>query len=465
VNGKGLIIMISFLLVVLYCEKKHGTGKELQDFSNQVLIEPPAWVKQGVLYQVFPRVFTNEGTFKALEAKLDDIQSLGVDILWLMPIHPIGKKGRKGTLGSPYSVYDFRKINPDYGTEDDFRSLVRAIHDRGLKVIIGFVPNHGSNDNVLMKEHSDWFMQDETGQFTREIEDWSDVTDFDYENAELRQYMIETMLYWINEFDIDGFRCDVAGMVPYDFWETAIPQLRKVKPDLFLLAEWEDPRILLAGFNSDYGWTEYHLLKDIRKGKKRTVAIIDLIAKKDRRYPRNALPMRFLENHDEERSMAVFGPEAIEAYATLLFTLPGIPLIYAGQEIGEMEKPSLFEKSEIHWNDADTTLRNLYKSLIILRKNYSCFTNGKFIPLQVASFSGSVGAFLREDQETASLIVCNLRNKTARKVIVNMSDSIRRRLVNLQFRSYRNKNKQINLSEIVFNEIAPFTTLVYVAKK
>lgn len=459
------LFMVSLLFVVLYCEKKHGAGKKLADFSSQTLPRPPAWAKKGVLYELFPRVFTPEGTFHALEKRLDYIRNLGVNIIWLMPINPIGEKGRKGKLGCPYSVKDFRAINPEYGSKEDFRKLVKAIHQRGMKVIIGIVPNHASNDNVLMKEHPGWFIRDKKGHFTREVEEWSDVTDFNYDNPQMREYMLETLLFWIEEFDIDGYRCDVAGMVPYDFWEKAIPGLKAVKPDIFLLAEWEDPKILLTGFNSDYGWTEYHLLNDIRHNRKRTVAAIDLIYQKDSRYPRNVLPMRFLENHDELRSLDRFGPQAIEGYATFLFTLPGIPLIYAGQEMGAVERPSLFEKSVLPWESADAALLKMYKNLIQLRKTYSCFTEGNFIPLQTASFSGSVGAFLRENQHSAALVICNLRNTTARKVVVTMKDELRQKLKSLAFENFKNPGDKISFSEIVFNQVLPYQTVVYLAKK
>ena len=465
-NRSGRIIILLFVLsLVLYCEKKHGTGKELADFSARQLPAPPAWAKNGVMYQVFPRVFTHEGTFRALQQKLNYVQNLGLDIIWLLPVYPIGEKGRKGSLGSPFSVRDFRSINPEYGTAEDFRSLVREIHQRGMKVIIGMVPNHAANDNVLMKEHPDWFMRDEQGNFTREVADWSDISDFNYENPELREYMIQTMLYWLTEFQIDGFRCDVAGMVPYDFWEEATRRLRAVKPDIYLLAEWEDPKILLAGFTSDYGWTEYHTLKAIRNGKKRTVDIVNLVAEKDARYPKNALPMRFLENHDEQRSLHEFGAAAIEAYATLLFTLPGIPLIYAGQEIGETEKPSLFDKSELSWQDADQSLLEMYRNLIQLRKQNACFTEGSFIPLQTASISGSAGAFLREDRKSVALVVCNLRSKTAEKVIVSMPDSLRKRFFDLRFANFQDAGDSLSFKEIYFPELDGFTTRVYLAEK
>jgi len=462
---RGIWLMMIILSLVLYCEKKHGTGRELQDFSQEKIIPAPVWANQGVIYQVFPRVFTHEGDFKALQQKLDYIQRLGVGIIWLMPIYPIGEEGRKGTIGSPFSIKNFRKINFDYGTKEDFQNLVNEIHQRNMKMIIGMVPNHSSNDNNLMKDHPGWFMQDSLGNFAREVDDWSDITDFNYENPEMRQYMKETLIYWVKEFDVDGFRCDVAGMVPFDFWNESLKSLREVKSDIFLLAEWEDPELLMQGFNSDYDWTLYHLLKDIRDGKKKTAGAISLIQEKDSSYPKNSLPMRFLENHDEQRSLHTFGRDGIESYATFIFTVPGIPLIYAGQEIGEEVKPSLFEKSELVWTKADSSLYRMYKNLIRLRKDYSCFTGGVFRPLQTKTSKGSVGAFIREDNETVALVICNLNSDMAEKVLININGELIDRLKGIQLKNYQNSEDRITLTNITFDQIMPFNTLVYVGEQ
>ena len=457
--------MILTLSLVLYCEKKHGTGRELQDFSREKIKPAPEWAKYGVLYQIFPRVFTPEGTFQGIQRKLDYIKQLGIDIIWLKPIHPIGEKGRKGTIGSPFSIKNFRKINPDYGTQEDFKNLVNEIHQRNMKMIIGMVPDHSSNDNNLMKDHPGWFMQDSLGNFTREVGGWSDITDFNYENPEMRQYMRETLIYWLKEFDVDGFRCDVAGMVPYDFWNESLKSLREVKSNVFLLAEWEDPKLLMQGFNSDYDWTLYHLLKDIREGKKKTAEAISLIQGKDSRYPQNSLPMRFLENHDEQRSLHVFGKEAVEAYATFIFMVPGIPLIYAGQEIGEERKPSLFEKSELNWTEADSSLIKMYQSLIRLRKRYSCFTNGTFSPLQTVTQKGSAGAFLREDEHSMALVICNLNSDVAEKVTLVLHGALIDRLKKVELSNFKNSEDTISLTNFIIDQLKPFSTLVYLAEK
>ncbi len=456
--------MLSFLMLVLYCERRHGSGQELADFSHLEGPVAPEWARHGVLYQVFPRVYTHQGTFRALQEKLDYIRQLNVDIIWLLPIYPIGEKGRKGTLGSPFSVRDFRRVNPELGTEEDFRTLVKEVHRRGLKVIIGMVPNHASNDNVLMREHPDWFMRDAEGNFTREVADWSDITDFNYDNPELRRYMIETMEYWIREFDIDGYRCDVAGMVPLDFWEEAIPRLRALKRELYLLAEWEDPQLIVAGFNSDYDWTLYHLLREIREGKKEAHEASHLIAEKDARYPRNALPMRFLENHDEQRALSVFGPEAIEVFATFIFTAPGIPLIYAGQEMGAVQKPGLFDKSELNWAEVDTALRGMYRRLIRLRKTYDCFTEGNFVEVRT-NVPASLTAFARIGRHSAAVAVFNFANRTVVNSRVVIRDSLLQQLQGWDFRLWNHSRETLNVRTGKVGDMMPFSAKIYLGKK
>ncbi len=449
------------IFLVLYCERKHGEGEPLADYSSYSAPVAPEWARNGVIYEIYLRAFTPEGTFRAAIERLDTLQQLGVNILWLMPIYPIGEKGRKGTLGSPYSVKDFRRVNPEFGTEADFRAFVRAAHQRGMKVILDMVPNHGANDNNLMSDHPDWFMRDEQGNFTREVADWSDITDFNYDHPAMRRYMKETMRYWIEAFDIDGYRCDVAGMVPLDFWEETLPVLRQAKPDIYLLAEWEDPRLLIAGFHSDYDWTLYHLLKEVRKKKKRTAEAIQLVQQKDSLYPRKALPMRFLENHDEPRSFQVFGAAAIQAYATFIFTLPGIPLIYAGQEIGETVRPSLFEKFTINWAAGDTALFRMYQQLIRMRKQHPVFQTGKFIPLGVAAMKGAVGAFLRISDNQLALVMTNLWPDFAEKVSVSIPGELQARYKNVPLVNSNDAKDRIVLDTIYFDEFPPFTTRVY----
>jgi glycosidase len=464
-NFKGLFVLLGILSIVLYCTKERGSFEELQDFSTHRLTDAPEWVKRGVIYEIFPRVFSEEGSFKGIEKKLDHIQQLGANIIWLMPIFPIGTQDRKGSLGSPYAVRDLMAINPDYGTGEDLHSLVRAVHQRNMKIILDIVPNHGADDYVLMKDFPEGFLTDENSTDVRKEPDWSDVTDFNFDELRIRQHLKNVFLYWIEEFDIDGYRCDVAGLVPYDFWHELIGELKRLKPDIYLLAEWEDPEILLTGFHSDYGWTEYHDLLDIRLKNQRTARVLETVQVKSDFYPQNHITMRFLENHDEKRSLKTFGIQAIEAYTTLLFTLPGIPLIYAGQEIGELETPSLFEKTTLEWENGDLQLLEMYKRNIQMRKNYACLADGYYFQLQVASFKGSVGAFLRWNKTEAAIVITNLWSSTAENVLITIPERFRLDFESYEWKIYPNTYQAINLTNIYFDEILPYQTLVFLGIK
>ena len=461
---KPAITVLSLLYIVLWCDSQEDFDRELPDLSHHEILSAPPWALTGILYEIFPRVFSEEGTFSGIQTQLDHIQDLGANIIWLMPIYPIGEKGRKGSLGSPYAVRDFQKINPEYGNAEDLRNLVNEIHRRGMKIILDMVPHHAANDNYLTDSHPDWFLRGEDGQFTRKEKEWSDTIDFNYDNYEMRQYMLETLLYWIIEFDIDGYRCDVAGRVPYDFWQQALQVLRQVKPDIYLLAEWENPEILLQGFHSDYGWTEYYAFVDIREGMRRTTESLNIIQEIEDKYPQNHLRLRFLENHDERRSMRVFGAQAIEAYATLLFALPGLPLIYAGQEIGELETPSLFEKTAICWKRGDSTLLNMYKKLIKMRKSNSCFTQGSYKLLPVSSLSGSVSAFIRWEESSATLVISNLRNTAAEKVLFSLTDDQRSLLEKYRWFGFNITDLPLNFQTLYFDKIPGFQSWIFIGK-
>ena len=204
-----------------------------------VKLQHPEWAKDAVIYQINTRQFTPEGTFKAAQQQLPRLQDLGVDILWIMPIHPIGQKNRKGPLGSPYSIRDYYGVNPEFGTKEDFRTFVEAAHAQGFHVILDWVANHSAWDNLLVTEHPDWYDRDWKGDYhPTPWTDWADIIDFDYDQAGLREYMTGALRYWVEDMGVDGYRCDVAGFVPLDFWETARAELEAIKP-VFMLAEWE----------------------------------------------------------------------------------------------------------------------------------------------------------------------------------------------------------------------------------
>ncbi len=366
--------------------KSYKTEEDLfsTEFSKQSARPSPNWVKHGIIYEIFPRSFTKDGNLKALTKKLPQIKELGVTILWLIPIHPIGKEKRKGTLGSPYSVKDYYEINPEYGTKEDFQNFVKEAHRFGFKVIIDEVLNHCAWDNELVKKHPDWFTKDKDGKMISPNSDWTDVVDFNYDNPELRKYMIEMLKYWVKEFDIDGFRFDVSELVPLDFWEEARAELEKIKPQ-FWLSEGTLPEHHLKAFDMTYSWNIYDLFKPILDGKRSPQTILNSIKLEKFTFPKNSLRMRFNENHDKVRAAEIFGYDGSFITAAITFTINGVPLVYSGQEVGEKIFSSLFEKTEIDWGKELNSNEHFlfFKKLIAMRKNFPDLYRGEIKPINL----------------------------------------------------------------------------------
>ena len=332
------------------------------------------WINNQTIYEVNLRQYTSDGTISSFRKHLPRIKEMGFGILWFMPLHPIGEKNRKGELGSYYSVKDYFSINPEFGSDTEFKALVEEIHKMGMYVIIDWVANHTACDNDMVFAHPEWYTKNKNGNFQPpQGTDWSDVYDLDYTNLELRDYMIGAMEFWVKEYDLDGFRCDGAGMVPTEFWESAVERLKSIKP-IFMLAEWEEPALLEKAFQADYNWSLYHILKDIASSKKGAISIRDYYENPQKTYPKNALRMNFLDNHDENswnRVMVKHFGDKVYPLSTMLFTLPGIPMIYSGQEARLEEKLKFFEKDTIQWNNFPDG--NFYKQLISLRKKHPVF--------------------------------------------------------------------------------------------
>lgn len=364
--------------------KYYSTEKELfeTEYSKQNARHSPNWVKEGIIYEIFPRSFSKEGNFKGIIKKLPQLKELGVTILWLMPIHPIGEINRKGKLGSPYSVKDYYAINPEYGTKEDFKELVKEAHKLGFKVIIDEVLNHCAWDNELVKKHPEWFTKDKDGNLVPPNSDWTDVVDFNYENKELRKYLIEMLKYWVKEFDIDGYRMDVSELVPIDFWEEARAQLEKIKPQ-FWLSEGTLPEHHLQAFDMTYSWNIYDLFKPIIEGTRSPQTILNSIKIEQYTFPKNSLRMRFNENHDKIRAAEIFGYDGSLITSGVVFALNGVPLIHAGQEVGEKKFSSLFEKTEINWptDFKKNEHYNLIRKLVELRKRNKLLSQGKITPI------------------------------------------------------------------------------------
>jgi glycosidase len=371
------------------------------------------WSKNAAIYEVNIRQYSKEGTFKGFEKDLHRLKKLGVEILWIMPVNPIGEKDRKGKLGSYYSVRDYKAINPEFGTMDDFKHLVNTIHSLGLKVIIDWVPNHTSWDNALVKTHPEYYLKDSTGKFVSPF-DWTDVVRLDYQNAGTRKYMTETMQWWLKETDIDGFRCDVAHMIPTDFWDELRPQLEKIKP-VFMLAEADIPAQQLKGFDMSYDWKFYHIMNDIAQGKKSANAVMKHFNWVDSVYPRNSYLMEFTSNHDENSWNGTeyerLGQGA-QTFAVLAATVPGMMLIYNGQEAGFNRRLKFFEKDSIDWGTYKLT--SFYQTLIDLKKrNKALWNDEEGGPIHRISTNrdSSVFAFTRQSGDQKVLVICNLSPK------------------------------------------------------
>lgn len=388
-------------------------------------IQAPDWSKDAVIYQINTRQYSEVGTFRAVEDDLARIKSLGVDILWFMPIHPIGEAKRKGSMGSPYAVKDFQAVNPDLGTLDDFKSLVDAAHAQGMKVIIDWVANHTAWDNVLMESHPDWYTLNEKGEMQHPPEtDWTDVADLDYSKQGLRDYMTESLLYWVRDVGIDGYRCDVAGMVPTDFWNSVRPKLDAIKP-VFMLAEWQDAELHEGAFDASYAWRWKEIMQDIVKGKANASDVAGYYKDYQSNWPKGAMRMAYTENHDQNTwdgsTDEIYG-EVFEAALVLSFVGDGIPLIYNGQEAGNQKRLEFFEKDLIKWQDHPQ--KDFITKLTSLKENNSVLWNGSWgAAMEILSNSNpeQVLSFTRKDNKSAITAVFNLSNKTAE---VGFSDKL-----------------------------------------
>jgi cyclomaltodextrinase / maltogenic alpha-amylase / neopullulanase len=374
-------------------------------------VKHPVWSRNLTIYEVNIRQYTPSGTFKEFEEHLPRLKDLGVGILWLMPINPIGEKNRKGSLGSYYSVKDYLAVNPEFGTLDDFKSLVKHIHDLGMYVIIDWVANHTSWDNTLVTMHPEWYTKDSTGSFVPSVPDWTDVIDLDYSQPALRSYMTDAMKYWITETDIDGFRCDAAGMVPIEFWDSVRVALDKIKP-VFMLAEDEQPQCHSRAFDMTYGWELNHLMNDVANRKKTVGEIARYFAESGRRYPTDAYRMYFTSNHDENSwngtEFERLGDGAA-AFAVLAATARGMFLVYSGQEAELNQRLRFFDKDTIIWRPTQTD--SLFRKLIQLKRDNPALWNGDAggnITTISASSDNGILAFSRGKDHHQVLVVLNL---------------------------------------------------------
>ncbi|MFM7328804.1 MAG: alpha-amylase family glycosyl hydrolase [Bacteroidota bacterium] len=338
----------------------------------------PAKAAAATIYEVNIRQYSTEGTFNAFASDLPRLKELGVDILWLMPITPIGVKNRKEPLGSYYSVRDYRDVNPEFGTKEDFKNLVTKAHEMGFDVIMDWVPNHTAWDNAWITEHPEYYAKDSAGNIMHEA-DWTDIALLDHRNENLRRQMVSDMKYWVTEFDIDGFRCDHAGHeIPLYFWEEVRNELDQVK-DLFWLAEWDGARMHLA-FDGTYAWELLHLTEDAAMGKKTADDVAGWIERDMKEYGRKPFRMTIVTNHDENSWQGTmfekFG-DGHKTFAAFIFTAYGIPMIYNGQEAGLAKRLKFFEKDAIDWSDT-LQLQPFYRQLTALKENNPALWAGEY---------------------------------------------------------------------------------------
>lgn len=409
-----------------------GAGKENSKeilYGNMETQSPqPDWMKNGVIYEINLRQGTPERNLKGMQKQLPRLKDLGVDILWLMPIHPISEKNRKGTLGSYYAVKDYKKVNPEFGTMEDLKEFVRTAHTLGMKVILDEVCNHSGADNVWVSENPDFYVRDKKGNFVSPY-DWTDVYKFDYANPKMRAAMDDALTFWVKEADIDGYRFDVAGEVPTDYWESVRVKLNKEKP-LFFLAESSKPELLRSAFDSDYNWPMKDLFNAIAHSKGVNKYALDkkqnlplssakdipaLVEKQRKQYPAGAANMNMITNHDlnswEGTEFDRLGP-ATGAFALLSYTLPGMPMLYTGQETGFNHPFEFFEADSIvpdYTANGFTTFYEMLNSLKHKNPALNAGKNGgdfKVIPTQ----NDDILAFERSLDGNNVIVIVNLSN-------------------------------------------------------
>ena len=383
----------------------------------------PSWARDAVIYEINVRQYTPEGTFAALERHLPRLDSLGVDILWLMPVQPIGVKNRKGGLGSYYSIADYTAINPEHGTEADFRRFVGAAHGLGMKVILDWVANHTAHDHPWIAQHADWHDRAPDGRVlnARDNEgretDWTDVAELNYANPAMRRAMIGEMLWWVDSMRIDGFRADVAGGVPMDFWREARAALKASRPDLFLLAEAESPQ-MHAVFDATYGWELHHLLNEIAKGKKGTAELDGYFARQDSAYGPGRFRMYFTSNHDENSWQGTeferMGANHLAAFVLSATAQNSFPLLYTGQEVSMNKRLRFFDKDTVDWSGP--SLAPFYRSMFELKETQPALGNGPWGAPQVKLETDGgerVYAFTRTKGDNTVLVAVNFGDRPA----------------------------------------------------
>ncbi|AOS44046.1 Alpha-amylase 2 [Lacunisphaera limnophila] len=421
---KQIALLLSLLLAPLVSAAPAPEREKAQPSAHHVAIGLPDWARGSTIYEINVRQFSATGKFSAVTADLPRLKALGVDVLWLMPIHPIGEVNRKGPLGSYYAAQDYLGVNPEFGTEQDLRDLVNAAHAQGQRVILDWVPNHVSPDNPLTKTHPEFFWRDEQGNLTPPHgTDWTDVVQFDFRVPALLDYQADVLLHWVKNFGIDGFRCDVAWGLPTPFWNEVVRRVRAVKPDALFLAEAELPQQQVAAFNLSYGFDLHHAMNQIAQCKRSASALDEAYAKIHAHFPRGAALMVFTSSHDEnswagtefERMGAGYAP-----FAVLTFLLDGVPMIYNGQEAGLDRRLEFFQRDPIVWPAETHPTTRLYQVMTKLRREHPALHTGS--PMRRLDTTDNATFYALERTAADGRRVVGLFNLTAKDAKADLFD-------------------------------------------
>lgn len=394
------------------------TATPLSPAKTDARVAQP-WLASSVIYEIFPRSFSPAGNLNGVTAGLDRLEKLGVNVLWLMPINPVGQVKKKGTEGSPYAVQDYYAINPSYGTKDDLHHLIDEAHRRQIKVIIDIVANHTSFDSVMMT-HPDFYKHDAQGHVLSPY-DWTDVAALNYSNPALRRYMTDMLLYWVKDFNLDGYRCDAAGEIPTDFWENARKELDRVHPGILMLAEASKPELLRSAFDLDYSWPMMATLNDIFEHGAPASELETTLEHERATFPAHAMHMRMFDDHDEQRALARYGASGSLAAAALIFTLDGVPMVYNGMEVSdptESGAPALFEGLKVWWQAGQMRpeFPVFYDFIIPFRQHQAALQQGATVWVH-NSEETHVVSYLRRTKDEELLIAINLSDSPFRGTV------------------------------------------------
>jgi cyclomaltodextrinase / maltogenic alpha-amylase / neopullulanase len=407
-SSKFLICSIAIGLV-FYSFLFFGCAeKNLSEMDARTSAE---WVKDAVIYEVNLHSFSKEGTFNSFEKRIPELKKIGVTVISLMPIYPVGELYKNGSLGNPYAVKDYYAISPVFGTSEDFKSLVNALHRQNLKIVIDLAASCTAWDSQLLMEHPEWFKHDEEGAIISPDITMPDVAQLDYEQHEPKKYMIAVMKYWVKEFDIDGFNCNAAATIPINFWNIARKELDKIKT-VMMIADFSEPKYHVRAFDLTSSWDIYKILPSIVNHDTSTLVLDGYIKSEYSDYPRGSLHFRFNKAYEKTETAQTYeklNPQEAKIIAVLKFMIPGIPFIYSGEEVGNDRYPSLFEKVEIDWSDGKK-ITELYEQLARLRCDHPALRNGFYLSISNSEYK-TVYSFLRSSGKDSIIAVINFGNE------------------------------------------------------